>query len=91
MKAFATEFDPRFSSRRSGWHAAALSMRLMVNGGLQWANGLIGLKYGHHARNRIRVSYLSEASRGITTGRKCRSFTAKLLVFKRAATSGDSL
>jgi len=57
IKAFAAEFDPqpfhldesaaRASVFRglaaSGWHTAALAMRLMVTGGLPIANGLIGL------------------------------------------------
>jgi len=57
MIAFAAEFDPQpfhldeaggeaslFKGlAASGWHTAAISMRLMVTGGLQLANGLIGL------------------------------------------------
>ncbi len=57
MKAFAAEFDPqpfhlndaaaRDSVFRglaaSGWHTAAATMRLLVNGEMQIAGGLIGL------------------------------------------------
>lgn len=57
MKAFAAEFDPqpfhldeeaaRASLFRglaaSGWHTAAVAMRLLVDGGMPFANGLIGL------------------------------------------------
>ncbi len=57
MKAFAAEFDPqafhldesagRASIFRglvaSGWHTGAVTMRLLVKGGLPFANGMIGL------------------------------------------------
>jgi acyl dehydratase len=57
MKAFAAEFDPQpfhldesaaqssiFAGlAASGWHTAAAAMRLLVTGGLPFANGLIGL------------------------------------------------
>lgn len=57
MKAFAAEFDPqpfhldeeaaRNSLFRglaaSGWHTAAVTMRLLVTGGLPFAGGIIGL------------------------------------------------
>jgi acyl dehydratase len=57
MKAFAAEFDPQpfhldeadgeaslFKGlAASGWHTAAISMRLVVIGELQLANGIIGL------------------------------------------------
>ena len=57
IKAFAAEFDPQpfhldnaageasiFEGlAASGWHTAAVSMRLLVTGGLPFANGLIGL------------------------------------------------
>jgi acyl dehydratase len=57
MKAFAAEFDPQpfhldeaaaeasiFKGlAASGWHTAAVAMRLMVTGELSFANGLIGL------------------------------------------------
>jgi acyl dehydratase len=57
MKAFAAEFDPQpfhldeaageasifRGLAASGWHTAAVSMRLMVTGGLHLTNGLIGL------------------------------------------------
>jgi len=57
VKAFAAEFAPQpfhldeEAARESffgglvasGWHTAALSMRLLVGGGLQIAGGLIGL------------------------------------------------
>jgi acyl dehydratase len=57
IKAFATEFDPQpfhldQSSAEasvfrglvaSGWHTAAVAMRLLVTGGLPFANGIIGL------------------------------------------------
>ena len=57
MKAFAAEFDPQpfhldeaaaqasiFGGlAASGWHTAAVAMRLLVTGGLPFAGGLIGL------------------------------------------------
>ena len=57
IKAFAAEFDPQpfhldeavaqtsvFSGlSASGWHTAAVAMRLLVTGGLPLANGIIGL------------------------------------------------
>ncbi|HEY2911951.1 MAG TPA: MaoC family dehydratase [Candidatus Angelobacter sp.] len=57
IKAFATEFDPQpfhldeVAARASvfgglaasGWHTAAVAMRLLVDGGLPLANGIIGL------------------------------------------------
>ena len=56
IKEFAAEFDPQpfhvdetaaqtsvFKELvASGWHTAAVAMRLMVTGGLPFANGLIG-------------------------------------------------
>ena len=57
IRAFAAEFDPQpfhldeavaqasvFSGlSASGWHTAAVAMRLLVTGGLPLANGIIGL------------------------------------------------
>ena len=57
MKAFAAEFDPQpfhldesaaqasiFKGlAASGWHTAAVTMRLLVTGGLPFANGIVGL------------------------------------------------
>ncbi len=57
IKSFAAEFDPQpfhldetaaqasvfRGLAASGWHTAALAMRLMVEGGLPFANGLVGL------------------------------------------------
>jgi acyl dehydratase/ribonuclease HI len=57
IKAFAEEFDPQAfhlddaAARNtvfrglaaSGWHTAAVTMRLMVKGGLPFASGLVGL------------------------------------------------
>ena len=57
MKAFAAEFDPQpfhldestaqasvfRGLAASGWHTASVAMRLLVDGGLPFANGLIGL------------------------------------------------
>ncbi len=57
IKAFAAEFDPQpfhldhAASRTtvfgglaaSGWHTAAVAMRLLVTGGLPLAHGIIGL------------------------------------------------
>lgn len=57
IKEFAAEFDPQpfhldetaaaasiFKGlAASGWHTAAAAMQLLVNGGLPFANGLIGL------------------------------------------------
>ena len=57
IKDFATEFDPQpfhldeIAARASifkglaasGWHTAAIAMRLLVTGGLPLANGIIGL------------------------------------------------
>jgi acyl dehydratase len=57
IKAFAAEFDPQpfhldetaaqaslFKGlAASGWHTAAIAMRLLVEGGLPFAHGLIGM------------------------------------------------
>src|SRR3984957_17808145 len=57
IKAFAAEFDPQLfhldesaaqasifkGLAASGWHTAAVAMRLLVDGGLPFANGLVGL------------------------------------------------
>jgi acyl dehydratase len=57
MKSFAAEFDPQpfhldeaagraslFGGlAASGWHTAAVTMRLLVTGGLPFADGLIGV------------------------------------------------
>ena len=57
IKAFAAEFDPQpfhldksaaqasifRGLAASGWHTAAVTMRLLVTSGLPFANGLIGL------------------------------------------------
>jgi acyl dehydratase len=57
LKAFAEEFDPQpfhldaaaakasiFGGlAASGWHVAAIAMRLLVDGGLPLGNGIIGL------------------------------------------------
>ena len=57
IKGFAAEFDPQpfhldevaaeasvFKGlAASGWHTAAVAMRLLVDGGLPFANGIIGL------------------------------------------------
>jgi len=57
IKAFAAEFDPQpfhldeaaaqatvfHGLCASGWHTAAVAMRLMVTGGLPLGNGIIGL------------------------------------------------
>ena len=57
IKAFAAEFDPQpfhldenaaqasiFKGlAASGWHTAAIAMRLLVEGGLPFAHGLVGL------------------------------------------------
>jgi len=57
IKAFAAEFDPQpfhlddlaakssvFKGlTASGWHTASAAMRLLVTGGLPFANGIIGL------------------------------------------------
>jgi acyl dehydratase len=57
MKEFAAEFDPQpfhldesaaqasvfRGLAASGWHTAAVAMRLLVTGGLQLANGIVGL------------------------------------------------
>jgi acyl dehydratase len=57
IKEFAAEFDPQpfhLDERAaqasifkrlaaSGWHTAAVAMRLLVTGGLPFANGLVGL------------------------------------------------
>lgn len=57
IKSFAAEFDPQpfhlnaaaagatiFSGlSASGWHTAAVTMQLLVNGGLPLGNGIIGL------------------------------------------------
>src|SRR5437588_4841724 len=57
IKEFAAEFDPQpfhldetaaeaslFNGlAASGWHTAAVAMRLLVSGGLRFANGILGL------------------------------------------------
>jgi acyl dehydratase len=57
IKEFAAEFDPQpfhmdesaaeasvFKGLAgSGWHTAAVAMRLLVTGGLPFANGIVGL------------------------------------------------
>jgi len=57
MKSFAAEFDPQLfhldaqasqvtvfnGLAASGWHTAAVTMRLLVSGGLPLGNGIIGL------------------------------------------------
>jgi acyl dehydratase len=57
IKAFAAEFDPQpfhldeiaaeasvFKGlAASGWHTAAVAMRLLVTGGLPFANGIVGM------------------------------------------------
>src|SRR5580693_10319580 len=57
IKEFAAEFDPQSfhldtsaaeasvfkGLAASGWHTAAVAMRLLVTGGLPFANGLVGL------------------------------------------------
>ena len=57
IKEFAAEFDPQpfhldenaaqsslFNGlAASGWHTAAVAMRLLVTGGLRFANGILGL------------------------------------------------
>jgi len=57
IKAFAAEFDPQpfhLDERAaqasifkglaaSGWHTAAIAMRLLVDGGLPFAHGIVGL------------------------------------------------
>jgi acyl dehydratase len=57
IKAFAAEFDPQpfhldeaaaeqslfRGLAASGWHTAAVTMKLLTSGGLPFANGLIGL------------------------------------------------
>src|SRR5437667_6219880 len=57
IKEFAAEFDPQpfhldeiaaeasvFKGlAASGWHTAAVAMRLLVTGGLPFANGIVGM------------------------------------------------
>lgn len=57
IKSFAAAFDPQSfhldesasqasifkGLAASGWHTAAIAMRLLVDGGLPFANGLVGL------------------------------------------------
>jgi len=128
MIAFAAEFDPQpfhldeaggeaslFKGlAASGWHTAAISMRLMVTGGLQLTNGLIGLggeiawprptRAGDTLRVESEIVEIrpsrTKPNQGIVSvrsttrnqhGEEVQIFTAKLLVFKRAAASRDSL
>src|SRR5271157_5150070 len=65
IKAFAAEFDPQpfhldeavaqtsifRGLSASGWHTAAVAMRLLVTGGLPLANGIIGLGESSHGRS----------------------------------------
>jgi acyl dehydratase len=128
IKAFAAEFDPQpfhldeaaaeasvFKGlAASGWHTAAVSMRLLVTGGLPFANGLIGLggeiawprptRPGDILRVESEIVEIrpsrSKPNQGVVSvksvmwnqrGEEVQVFTAKILVFRRAATSGNSL
>jgi acyl dehydratase len=122
IKAFAREFDPQSFHLdetaadqsffegivASGWHTAAATMRLVVDGELHLANGVIGLggeiswtkpvRPGDTLRVESEILEISPSrskpDRGIVTvrtvtinqnGDQVQVFTAKLLVFKRAA------
>lgn len=122
LRAFAEEFDPQpfhldeaaakmsvFGGlAASGWHVAAIAMRLLVDGGLPLGNGIIGLggelawpkptRSGDtlHVESEVLeiVPSRSKPNQGVvkvrsTTlnqhGEAVHMFTAKVLVFKRAA------
>jgi acyl dehydratase len=127
MKAFAAEFDPQpfhldeeaaavtiFKGLvASGWHTAAVAMRLLVDG-VPLANGVIGFggeiewpkptRPGDILRSESEIVEIrpsrSKPNQGVVSvrtvvtnqrGEEVQIFTAKLLVFRRAAASGDSL
>jgi acyl dehydratase len=122
IKAFAAEFDPQpfhldetaaqnsvFQGlAASGWHTAAVTMRLLVTGGLRIAGGLIGLgaeiawpmpvRPGDTLRVESEITEIkpsrTKPDRGVVivrsvtfnqNGNQVQLFTAKLLVFRRAA------
>jgi acyl dehydratase len=123
MKAFAAEFDPQpfhldeaageasifHGLAASGWLTAAITMRLMVTGGMNLANGVIGLggdiawprptRAGDILRVESEIVDIrpsrSKPNQGIVSvksitwnqrGEEVQILTAKLLVFRRAAT-----
>ncbi len=85
IKKFAAEFDPQpFHLNEaaaqmslfkglvaSGWHTAAVAMRLLVTGGLPFANGIVGFggELSPRARNHIRGSSRCAALCSIRTGK----------------------
>jgi acyl dehydratase len=122
LRTFAEEFDPQpfhldeAAARAgifgglaaSGWHTAAITMRLMVTAGLPLAAGIIGLggeiawprptRAGDTLRVESEIIEIvpsrSKPNQGIVkvrsttlnqNGEAVQVFTAKVLVFKRAA------
>ena len=122
IKEFATEFDPQpfhldeaaadasvfHGLAASGWHTAAVAMRLLVAGGLPFAPGIVGLggeiswpkptRPGDTLHVKTEIIEIapsrSKPDRGIVTVRGTMFnqrqeavylLTAKLLVFRRAA------
>jgi acyl dehydratase len=122
IKAFAAEFDPQpFHLNKesadssvfrglsaSGWHTAAVAMRLLVTGGLPLAQGIVGLggelawtkptRPGDTLKVESEILEItpsrSDPSKAVVKVRSTMlnqhaeavyTFTAKVLVFKRAA------
>jgi len=121
IKTFAAEFDPQpfhlddaaaqatiFGGlAASGWHTAAITMRLMVTSGPPFAAGIIGLggeiawPRPTRAGDTLRVSEIVEITPSRSkpkqalvkvlnttlnqNGEPVQVFTAKILVYKRAA------
>lgn len=122
IKEFASEFDPQpfhldeaaadasifHGLAASGWHTAAVAMRLLVAGGLPFATGIVGLggeiswpkptRPGDTLHVKTEIIEIapsrSKPDRGIVTVRGTMFnqrqeavylLTAKLLVFRRAA------
>jgi len=125
IKAFAAEFDPQpfhldeaaakesifRGLSASGWHTAAATMRMIVDGEFKLASGTVGLggeiawpkptRPGDTLRVHAEIVEItpsrSKPNQGIVkirnrtvnqNGEEVQVFTAKLLVFKRAAAKG---
>jgi acyl dehydratase len=95
IKSFAREFDPQpfhlddaaaqntvfRGLAASGWHTAAVAMKLLVTSGLPLGNGIIGLggdlSWPKPTRPGVRSTTLNQK------GEAVHEFTSKVLVFKR--------
>ena len=101
IKAFATQFDPQpfhlddaaakatlFGGlAASGWHTAAITMRLLVESGLPLSGGIVGaggeINWPKPTRPGDILQVVSEVERGEVV----QVLLAKLIVPRRAATS----